>query len=173
MQLRTEGIHYAEKRCRKLRCGQAVPHSPALQQARLEIELWKAASTLKTGCKYSSRKFRRLEHKTGILHTLQKSKEEIKQEENASFTKYWSAKKDARALRKSFLNKKADALVEEQNIEQSNALKQLITQEATRTGNRQIQRVLKKLNKLSVSTIEVDQEDGTTKEITARHEIEN
>ena len=44
-----------------------VPFSPALQQARIEIKLWKAAYTIKTGMKYSSRKFRRLEKKLAFL----------------------------------------------------------------------------------------------------------
>ena len=104
LQLRTEGINHAEKRCRKLRVG-GVPHSPTMQQAMLEIELWKAAHTLKTGCKYSSRKFRRLEKKTGISNSLSQSISAIRQEEKISFTKYWATKKDARALRKTFLNK--------------------------------------------------------------------
>ena len=50
LQLRSEGINYAEKRCRMLRVG-GVPHSSTMQQARLEIELWKASFTFKTGCK--------------------------------------------------------------------------------------------------------------------------
>ena len=57
-------------------------------------------------------------------------------------------------------------------MDQSNALKQLATQEAARNDNRQIKRVLKKLNKASVSTIEVDQDDGSSKDITARRDIE-
>ena len=57
LELRAEGIRHPEKHCRKLRYGN-VPFSPELQLARLEIELWKSASTIKTGMKYSSRKFR-------------------------------------------------------------------------------------------------------------------
>ena len=70
LQLCTEGINYAEKRCRKIYC-RNVPFSPEVQKVRLEIELWKAANTtIATGRKYSSTKFRRLEKKTGIFNIL-------------------------------------------------------------------------------------------------------
>ena len=62
-------ITYAENKCRKLHFGN-VSFSPLVQIARLTIELWKAASTIKTGMKYSSRKFRRLEKKTNIFNSL-------------------------------------------------------------------------------------------------------
>ena len=85
--LRNEGINHAERKCRKLRVGN-VPCSPETQQARLEIELWKAAYKIKTKQKYSSRKFRRLKKKLELNKVLSESKETIKQNEKNTFKKY-------------------------------------------------------------------------------------
>ena len=102
LNLRAEGINHAEKNCRKLFYGN-VPFSPALQQARIEIELWKAAYTIKTGMKYSSRKFRRLEKKAGIFNTLHQQVDAIKGKEDASFKKYWKVKDCALHIRNQFM----------------------------------------------------------------------
>ena len=53
LKLRAEGIHFAESKRRNLRVGR-VPFSPELQKARYhEIELWKAAYSIKTNQKYT------------------------------------------------------------------------------------------------------------------------
>ena len=171
LELRAEGIRHAEKHCRKLKYGN-VPFSPELQLARLEIELWKAASTIKTGMRYSSRKFRRLEHKTGLFNILKKSAAEIEQGEKAAFKQYWSKKDIASKLRDMFMEKRAAEVAEEDNKEASAVIKQQRENEKSRINNRKIKYILKKLNKSSVLTVEVDCPDGTTKELTSRTDIE-
>ena len=88
LQQRNEGIAYADHRCRKLKCGQ-VPYSPECQKARLSIELWKAASTIKRGCRYSSKLFRRLSKKVGIQNVLQNTLQMIKTKEDEAWKLYW------------------------------------------------------------------------------------
>ena len=172
LQLRPEGINFAEKNCRKLFFGNA-PFSPALQKARTEIELWKAAVTIKTGMKYSSRKFRRLEKKTGIFDILKQQEEEIKAGETAAFKQYWKVKNNASQLRTLFREKKAADLAEEKNMSVSSIIKQQLHNEQSRNNNRKIKFTLKKLIKSSVTTVEVDCKDGTNKELTSRPEIES
>ena len=121
LQLRTEGFNYAEKRCRKIYCGQ-VPFSPTVQKARLEIELWKAASTIISGRKYSSTKFRRLEKKTRLFNLLKKGKHELHTGETKAFSAYWKSKNSADRLRQSFILQKAESIADDLNEETDNVL---------------------------------------------------
>ena len=114
LQLRAEGINFGEKNCCKLFFGN-VPFSPELQKARNEIELWKAAFTIKTGMKYSSRKFHRLEKKTGIFDILKQQEEAIKAGEKEAFKKYWKVKHSTRTIQNLFMERKADDLAKEKN----------------------------------------------------------
>jgi len=51
LQLRHEGIRFADKRCRKLKMG-GVPFSPEVKKAGQRIEFWKGVITKKRGAKY-------------------------------------------------------------------------------------------------------------------------
>ena len=102
LKLRQEGMAYAEKRCRKIRCG-GIDFSPELRLARLVIETWKAATTIKRGGKYSSTHFRRLQNKAGLSGCLTKTLDEIKQLENEAWKNYWELRKNALKLRKNYL----------------------------------------------------------------------
>ena len=172
LKLRSEGIRFAENKCRKLRV-RNVPFSPELQKARYEIELWKAAFSIKTKQKYSSSNFRRLEKKTGIFHVLKQSKDSIKKGESDSFKKYWKLKSQAENLRQSFIHKKAESTAEDTGLTTDNVYKQLLTRESQRLDNRQIKCVLKKLERASVTTVEADTSYGTTIELTDRKSIES
>lgn len=172
LKLRTEGFNYAEKRCRKIYCGQ-VPFSPTVQKAKLEIELWKAASTIISGRQYSSTKFRRLEKKVGLFNLLQKTRQELQSGESKAFSVYWKSKKSADRLRQSFILQKAESIAEDSNEDTDNVLKRLLKNEQSRKDNRQIKVVLKKLNNTAVTTVEVTQEDGSTIELTDRLDIEH
>ena len=117
--------------------------------------------------KYSSRKFRRLEKKTGIFDILLKQQEEeIKAGETAAFKQYWKVKNNASQLRTLFMEKKAADLAEEKNMSVSSIIKQQLHNEQSRNNNRKIKFTLKKLIKSSVTTVEVDCKDGTNKELT-------
>ena len=171
LQLRTEGINYAEKRCRKIYCGN-VPFSLEVQKARLVIELWKADNTIATGRKYSSTKFRRLEKKTGITQILNQSKHQLEKGEDAAFQRYWKMKRSADRIRDSFLHHKAESIAEDSNVPTDSELKQPIKREKDRHDNRKIKVVLKKIKSNAITTIEVEQDNGSTIELTNRHDIE-
>ena len=168
LQQRQEGIAYADRKCRKLRCGN-VPYSKDFAQASTTIQVWKAAATIKTGSKYSSRLFRRLEKQVGLSQCLSKSLKEIKTNEEQAWKDYWQVKKNAHSLRKSFLMQKAEDIAEEsETLAASNVYKQLLTREQQRDDARKIKGTLKKLQKLSVHTLEVTNDDGSTAEITKK-----
>ena len=172
LQQRKEGMAYADKRCRPLFFGK-IPYSPDFAKASDTIELWRAAGTIKRGCRYSSRLFRRLEKKLGLAKCLHKSIQEIKEEEDKAWKEYWGIKKKALALRKSFLEQKAEAIAGESDTQSaSNVYKQLITREQQRKDSKQIKATLKKLNKLSVSMVEVNAPDGTIMELVERQQLE-
>ena len=75
MQLRHEGLAFAEKRCRKMKAG-GVQYSEEVGIARLKIELWEATVTKLKECRYSMSKIRRLQQKTKQFNTLNHSVEE-------------------------------------------------------------------------------------------------
>ena len=123
--------------------------------------------------KYSSRKFRRLEKKTGIFDILKKEREEIKEGEKNSFKTYWKVKKNASQLRDHFMECKAADLAKEKNVEMSSIIKQQKENEKSRRNNRKIKYTLQKLNKTSVTTVEIDDVDGSMKDLTSRSAIES
>ena len=172
LQQRQEGIAYADNKCRKLKCGN-VPYTPQLAQASQKIRVWKAAQTIKTGCKFSSRLFRRLEKQVGLKNCLHKSIKELKQEETTAWKEYWKTKKQAHSLRKTFLTQKAEDIAEESNTQTlATVYKQLITRERQREDARKIKSTLKKLQKMAVTTVEVTDEQGNVHEISDKNQIE-
>lgn len=129
LQQRQEGMAYADNKCRKLKCGR-VPYSPELAQASQKIQVWKAARTIKSGATYSSRLFRRIEKKAKLAKCLHKSATELKTEEEKAWKQYWKVKKNAHALRKSFLTQQAEDIAEESNtLTAANVYNQLLTRE--------------------------------------------
>ena len=112
LQQRSEGLAFADNKCRKLKC-RKVPYSPEFDMATTKIEVWKAAQTIKRGCKFSFRLFRRLQDKAGLKQCLRKTNQEMQEEEKKAWKEYWSIKKRADILQKSFLTQKAEAIAQE------------------------------------------------------------
>ena len=64
--LRSQGMHYAEKRCRKFAMGN-VDYSPVVAETRLRRLLWRKIVQRKLGRKVSSHLIRRTAKKCGVL----------------------------------------------------------------------------------------------------------
>ena len=172
LQQRKEGLAYADNKCRRVFCGK-VPFSPEFEKAAATIRVWKAASTIKRGCKYSSSLFRRQEKSLGLQHCLRKSLQEIKAEEDKAWKEYWNVKKQATKLRKGFLMQKAEEISEESETHTTaNVYKQLIQREKQREEARKIKGTLKRLRKLAVTSVEVEQADGSMLEINEKEQLE-
>ena len=166
---REQGIRYADKRCRKKRMG-AVPFSVELNQRRLELELWKAVETKKSGCVYSWTKLRRLIKKVGIGNPMQLSLEEVKMKVKEAYSAYYATKKNSKKLRLTFLEEKARDLAAEKNLQTENVYNQLIQREKVRTAARKVKFVLGKTRKGGVTRVEVER-NGEIHEITDSEEI--
>ena len=70
------------------------------------------------------------------------------------------------------MKSKAADLAEEKNIAVSSIIKQQMENEKSRKNNRKIKYTLQKLNKTSVTTVEIDDYNGGSKELTSRSDIE-
>ena len=70
------------------------------------------------------------------------------------------------------MHRKAEYIAEESNVPTDSVFKQLLKREKDRHDNRKIKVVLKKIKSNAITTIEVEQEDGSTIELTNRNDIE-
>ena len=95
MTLRDQGIRFADKRCRKKRMG-AVPFSVELNKKRIELEMWKAIETKKSGCTYSWSKLWRLIRKARIGNPMQLSLTEVKLKVKEAYSVYYATKKNSK-----------------------------------------------------------------------------
>ena len=171
MNLRNQGIQYADKNCRKLTMGN-VPFSPAIIATCEQLQMWKGIRTRKTGRKFSLKKIRRLEHKHKVQDAMSYSIQEVDNKIVETMRKYKEQKKVAQALRTSFLQGLADAMAEEKNTEMEKILKQLATHERQRTSARRIKAILGKLHGGSITKVDIEKEDGSIEEITTKEGIE-
>ena len=126
METRFQCMAYAEKNCRKLKMGR-LPFSPETSKAQTTIELIQAVITKKKGLKYSSRKLRRLEKKAGKFKTMNMSLYQAEEALEQARKHFWECIKNAKFLRQSFLERRAEELAQEKETKQEAELKQLIT----------------------------------------------
>ncbi len=168
---RRQAIEYADRHCRKLTMGH-VPYSPEVSIAGAKIELWKGVITKKKHAKYSQGKLRRLEKKIGIRNSLHATLEEAETNLKAAINEYKRLKKNAKQLRKTFLETKAEAIAKEQNGKEENIYKQLIQREKQRESARTIKYVLQKIKQGGVTKVDVVNDEGETIELTTKEDIE-
>ena len=166
---RRAAIAYADKHCRHVKAG-GVPFSPPIQKQRTIIELWEGVSTRLAGNKFSSSKLRRLAKKAQIDQPLHNTAEEVKVLLKQAYVDYYKLKKDAHKLRDTHLDKLAEAVAEEKEVNKSSIIKQLKHREAQRTAARSIRFTLKKLKGGSVTKVEVTK-NGQNVELTNELDI--
>lgn len=171
LRLKKQGIEYADKRCRKLRMG-AVPFSDKLKEAGTKLALWEAVVTKKTGTKYSMNKLRRMEKTVGLTNTMHVSIEQAKKEVTEAKAQYNATKAQAETLRQTFLHRKAKDIAHEKDLPEYSVYKQLISGEEQRQAARRIKYTLQKIHGGGVSRVEMKDNDGTTKVLTQKVEIE-
>ena len=171
MQLRNQGIKYADKHCRKLSMGN-VPFSPTIIKTCEVLQLWKGVRTRKLGRKFSLKKIRRLEKKHNIQNPLQLPLAAIERNIKITMTLHKQQKREAQELRTTFIQGKASAMAEENNTAVEKILKQLLDHEMQRTSARRIKAAQGKLSGGSVTKIDIEHENGQVEEITTKEGIE-
>lgn len=169
--IKTEARQYADKHCRKLRVG-GVAYSDTIAKAGKNIQLWKGVIKKKLGCKFSSEKLKRLAKATDIENPMQYSVEEARMKQQEAIAHYYTLKKQASQLRKTYLQAKASAIANESNTDEDNIYKQLMQREKQREAARHIKATLHKLKSGSVSRVVIPHNDGTTKVLMSKQEIE-
>ena len=171
LKIRYDGIRYANKRCRKIHMG-GVPFSDKVGIAEKTIELWKAIITRKLGKKFSSNKIRRLQKLTGIGKALSYTLEEANKNLDTAFKEYWSLKKNARNLRKTFISELADARALELNQDSATILRQMYTWKTQRHASISVKNALLQFNGGGVTKVVINDENGAEIEVTTKTGIE-
>jgi hypothetical protein len=167
--IRESAANYADRHCRKLTMG-AVPYSPQFRQAQLLIELWDGVVKIKTGCKFSSTKLRRLETKVHVMNSRAVTLEAAMENKREAYRKYWATKKRASFHRKSFIMRKASNLADlNANADEKNIYAELMRREDQRLAARRIRTTLKKMKGSGVTSISVPTEDDTWREATKKN----
>ena len=173
MKEREYAILQADKKCRKLCMGQ-VSFSADYDIARKSIELWKGVVKRKKGQKFSNTKIRTLARQLGIESPNNCTLEEAIRKRDLIFRDYFSkVKKNADALRTTFLEKKAAQISTEQGGEASKILLQLRDKERLRKINRRIDWTLEKHKGSGVTKITVEDDQGVDRDITSQSGIES
>ena len=161
-------MQMAEKRCRRLRLG-AVPYSPELAAAGLELKLWRLVVRHKQGKNVNSRYIRRTTQQCGLSQVLRKSLDEAQQHlRNAKIT-YSKIKRNAYTSRHNFLQ---DRMNKATSTKACKEIAHIICTEESRLSWRAINRSRGKRAQKGISAIEV-QINGVKTKITDQSEVES
>jgi Reverse transcriptase (RNA-dependent DNA polymerase) len=141
--LRTEGILYADRKCRKIKAAE-VPWSPLLQESINRIRYYRVCiAKWRDNRQVNCRTLKTLQKKAKILdipNSVQEAEKKLKEEYN-TYNRY---KKEATSRRNTYLEDMAVARAEHFNTSAISDLKVLIEHERQRAIGRKMRRVLGK-----------------------------
>ena len=160
----------AAKRVRKKRVG-GIPYSPKIQDLRDKLEMWRYAIKRKKGKSKSSRKLRRLIRKCKAKDVYKMELQELREKEQEARKEYRTARKEAPAWRKDFLNGLANAIAKKKGTKKRTEKKNLIRIEEQRAQARRIKR-LKKIYRGQVTKVIFKDKAGRDRECTTKQEME-
>jgi hypothetical protein len=170
--LRCQGVMLAERKCRKLRMGQ-VSYSPEIQQARLSIDAWSLLRKKAIGLKTSSRLLSRTLKKANIHFSLKKAGEQmIVDHLLAAFKHYYSIKGSHKELRHTAIEKRAEAIAAEGNLEKGKVLKEIRQRERQRDTAKKIRFLRGKVSTSSTTLVMVQDANGISVDLTNKEDIE-
>ena len=161
--LREKGMHYAERRCRKLKMG-GVPWSPKIKKARDTILFWTLVIKYRKKCHVSVRRILRLKKRLKIQGETKMGMKDLQEELNGAYTKYKKLKKKALDERLNYQEALAQAKAETNDADSVKVLRDLQHRETTRRTYRQIGSAIKD-PKCSTTKIHIRTTEGI-KEIT-------
>ena len=166
-------FRFAEKRCRKLRCGK-VEFSPELSGIAREGRLWDMVLKRLKGCKVSMKLITRIAKKCDISHPLSLPQGEVNEKRDAAWKKYSEMKPHAREIRDRWLDQLADLIAASDGEEKARVIRMLKSREEIRQSHRNIKRAQKK--KFSGGTAKLTRPDpnhpGETIEVEDKVEME-
>ena len=162
-----EGMRMAEKRCRKLRMG-AVPYSPELAKAGIQIKLWSLVVRHKRGKNINTRYIRRIAKQCELRSVLACTLETAITNHKAAMKIYTKLKRDALNLRRNFLNDRVNnATTEKAKREYT----QILMHEESRRCWRAINNSRGKKPQNGISAVTVKENDSW-KRIDTKEEVE-
>ena len=135
------------------------------------IALWKAVVSRKHGTRVSTRFITRLENKADIKRSLRCSLAKALQNLKEAYQRYYSLKKDADDLRKSWLKDLAAIQSKKTGGNQETIYQNLLLRERQRAAGRRLRRQLGKTQR-GLSKASVKDGDETI-ELTTKEEIED
>ena len=161
--LREAGMHYAERRCRKLKMG-GVPWSPEIKKARDRILFWSLVDKRRRGCHVGARRILRLKKRLKVTGETTMTSQQLADELDKAYTSYKKLKKKAYDVRLNFQEALAHTKADQGNGDAVKILRELQHRETVRRTFRQIGSALKP-NKGSTTKIHVRTRQGF-KEVT-------
>ena len=170
--IQVSAFAYANKRCRKLRCGD-VPSSDILNYFGSLIRLWTYVIRKKRGCKVSSKMIARLAAACDISKPMSVSVALANEWRAQAWKDYNSVKDDPDPAREDYLNRLYEKIAEEEGVEKAEVILKKKQQEETRNAHRRIKFARHKENSGGTMKLEVDNPNGPgTIEITDKTEME-
>ena len=155
--IRTEGMLYAEKRCRKLAMGH-VDFSPEINDARKKRDFWRLVLRQRSGRRVCSRLIRRKAHACGITCPLSISRSQARKNFVKADARYRSLKPKAPDTREAWLVKRTrDPTLDDDAQKRASRMLRI---ERQRQSNRHLRRVQGTLRSGSVSKVEELNENG-------------
>ena len=161
--IREEGMHYAERRCRKLHMG-GVPWSPTLKKAKDRILFWTLVDRRRRRCHISVRRILRLKKRLKIEGETTMSPQQIADQIDQAYKAYKNLKKRALDERLNFQEALAQAKADKDNGDAVKILREMQHRESIRRTYRQIGSTLRP-SKGSTTKIHVRTKQGF-KEVT-------
>ena len=169
---RCKGVAYAEKKCHKLWMGQ-VAYSPQVRQASRLINAWILLEKKVKGLRTSSRLLSRALKKASLTSEVRAlSLQDIKDNLKLAYQDYYKLKGSDKELGATAMDNLAEALAEAGDTKKETMIKVLRHREKQRFTARKIKFLRGKINTGSTTMVTIQSDDGESKDLTGKREIE-
>ena len=129
--IQVSAFHYADKRCRKLRCGE-VPSSDVLNHCGNQIRLWTLVIKKKLGCKVSSRFIMRVAGECDIASPMSVSITLAREWRAQAWKEYDAVKAEAIPIRDDYMARLHEKIAEEEGAAVADVILRKKQREETR-----------------------------------------
>lgn len=135
--IQVSAFRYADKRCRKLRCGD-VPSSDLLNHYGCQIFLWTLVIRKKLGCKVSSRLIMRTAGEYGVENPMSVSTDLAREWRVQAWKDYDATKEDAVPIRENYMTRMYEKVADEEGLDIAQVILQKKQREQVRYAHRRI-----------------------------------
>ena len=157
--IQVSAFAYANKRCRKLRCGD-VPSSDILTYFGSLIRLWTYVIRKKRGCKVSSKMIARLAATCNVEKPMSVSVALANEWRAQAWRDYNSVKDDPNPAREDYMNRLYEKIAEEEGVDKADVILKKKQQEEIRNAHKRIKFARQKGNSGGTMKLEIDNPSG-------------